>query len=132
MNVEIIVASFLNDASITALVGTRKAAVQLPQGTAMPAIIYNIIDNRPQPNLAANLDNQIARARVQINVLANDIAKLKQIHSAIRNVMDYVHKTTVAGKLVVSSRVDIMSQMDKDSETGVWNQSIDYIIQYYE
>ena len=132
MNVEIIVAGFLNHASITALVGNRKALYQLPQNSAMPAIVYNIVDNIPQPIVAYNEGPQMARARVQINVLANTIAEVKAIHAAIRSVMDFKHQQTVANKLVVSSRIDIMGPMDRDENTGVFNQPIDYFVLYYE
>jgi hypothetical protein len=132
MNVEIIVAGFLNHASITALVGNRKALYQLPQNSAMPAIVYNIVDNIPQPIVAYNEGPQMARARVQINVLANTIAEVKSIHAAIRSVMDFKHQQTVANKLVVSSRIDIMGPMDRDENTGVFNQPIDYFVLYYE
>jgi hypothetical protein len=74
----------------------------------------------------------MARARVQINVLANTIAEVKAIHAAIRSVMDFKHQQTVANKLVVSSRIDIMGPMDRDEETGVFNQPIDYFVLYYE
>jgi hypothetical protein len=132
MNVEVIVAAFLNHPTITALVGNRRALYQLPQNSAMPAIVYNIIDNIPQPVVNFSEGPQMARARVQINVLANTIAEVKNIHAAIRARMDFKHHQTVANKLVVSSRIDIMGPMDRDENTGVFNQPTDYFVMYYE
>lgn len=132
MNAEIIISTLLGNAAITALVGNRRALFQLPQNTAMPAVVYNLIDNVPEPVVAYQEGPQRARSRVQINVLANTIAEVKSIHATIRSVLDFTHQTTVAGKNVVSCRVDIMGPMDKDPDTGVFNQPIDYILQYYE
>lgn len=52
MNAELIIATLLSDASIVALVSTRRALAQLPQNSAYPAVVYNLIDGMPQPNVA--------------------------------------------------------------------------------
>ena len=132
MNVEIIVGALLNAPAITALVGDRKALAQLPQGTAMPAIVYQVIDALPRPNVNYASEPTMAVARIQINPLAQDIAKVKAIHSALRSVLDFKYNTIVAGKRVVSCRFSMLGPMDKDNEAGVWTQPADYIIIWYE
>lgn len=132
MNAEIIMASLLNAAGITALVGTRKALGQMPQNAAFPAIVYNLISNTPMPNVAYQNGAQRARARFQINPLALTVPEIKNIHTAIRTALDFKHHATVAGKLVVSCRISGMGIMDRDNDAGVWTQPADYILEYYE
>lgn len=132
MNPEIIIAALLADSSITALVSTRKALGQLPQNTAYPAIVYNVVDGVPQPNVAYQHGAQRAFSRVQINPLAQTIGEIKSIHAAIRNVLDFKHQQTVAGKLVVSCRFDSLQPMEKDLDANIWTQAADYILTYYE
>lgn len=132
MNPELIIASLLGHSSITALVGTRRALGQLPQNTSMPAIVYQVIDASPRPNLDYTDGPQMARARIQINPLAASIPEVKAIHSALRSVLDFKHNSVAAGKTVVSCRFDLLGPMDKDNEAGVWTQPADYVLQWYE
>lgn len=132
MNAEIIIAALLNSAGITALVGNRRALGQLPQNTSYPALVYQLIDNMPLPNVAYQNGAQRARARIQINPLAQTVAEIKSIHAAVRNVLDFKHQQTIAGKLVISCRLEIMQPMEKDIDANIWTQAVDYILDYYE
>ena len=132
MNAEIIIASLLNHASITALVGNRRAMTQLPQNSAMPALVYNVIDGVPEPNVAYNIGAQRAFARIQINPLGLTIPDVKSIHAAVRGAIDFTHQQIVAGKLVISCRFDNMSEMTKEIDSGIYTQPVDYILRYYE
>lgn len=132
MNAEIIVASLLNQSAITALVGNRRALGQLPQNTAMPALVYNIIDGVPEPNVAYQKGPQLAYARIQINPLALTIPEVKAIHAAIRGAIDFTHQQIIANKKVISCRFDTIRQIDRDIESGIWTQPADYILRYYE
>lgn len=132
MNPELLINALLSHASIQALVGDRKALAQLPQGTAMPAIVYQVIDAQPRPNVNYATEPNMAVARIQINPLAQSIPQLKSIHSALRSVLDFKHNSVVAGKRVVSCRFSMLGPMDKDNEAGVWTQPADYIIMWYE
>ena len=132
MNPELIVAAMLNTQGISALVGTRRAMTQLPQNTAFPALVYTVIDDIPLPNLRFNVVPQRAQARVQINPLAKTIAEVKTIHEQVRLAMDFKLQQTFAGKTVISSRLDIFGTPEKDLDTGIWTQSADYLLSYYE
>jgi hypothetical protein len=132
MNPELIVSALINHASITALVGTRRALGQLPQNTAMPALVYQVINADPRPNLNYASGAQRAQARIQFNPLAITIPEVKAIHAALRSVLDFKHNSIVAGKLIVSCRFDLLGPMDKDNEAGIWTQPADYILAYYE
>jgi hypothetical protein len=132
MNPEIIVAALLADVSIIALVGTRSALAQLPQNSAMPAIVYDIVSSVPNPVVAYASSAQMATARIQFNVLAKDIPKVKEIHNALRTLLDFRHNSIVSGKKIVSCRLEALWPMDKDNEAGVWIQPADYMLKWYE
>lgn len=132
MNPELIVAALLNVAGINALVGTRKALGQLPQNTAYPALVYQIVSGVPQPHLNYSGEPQMAQARIQINPLALTVGEVKAIHAAVRASMDFKLQQIVAGKRVVSCRLDNIGPADRDNEAGVWTQSADYLLMYYE
>jgi hypothetical protein len=132
MSAELIMASLLNAPAITNIVGTRRALGQLPQNTAYPALVYQLIDDIPRPNVSYKNGAQRTVARIQINPLAGSIAEVKSIHAAIRSVIDFKHHETVAGKLVVSCRLDMTQSMEKDIDSNIWTQPADYILSYYE
>lgn len=132
MNAEIIVANLLNVAGITDLVGNRRALGQLPQNSAMPALVYQVIDGVPEPNVAFQFGDQRAFARIQINPLALTIPELKSINAAVRAALDFKHQQTVAGKLIISCRFDTIREISRDLDSGVWTQPVDYILRYYE
>ena len=132
MNPEPIIAAMLNTQGISALVGTRRAMTQLPQNTTFPALVYTVIDDIPLPNLRFSDVPQRAQARVQINPLAKTIAEVKAIHEQVRLAMDFKLQQIFAGKTVISSRLDIFGTPEKDLDTGIWTQSADYLMSYYE
>ena len=132
MNPELIVAAMLNTTAINALVGTRKAMGQLPQNTTFPAIVYTIVDSSPQPHLNYSGERQMARARIQVNVIAKSISEIKAIFDAVRAAMDFKLQQTFASKTVVSSRLELMNPAEKDNDIGVWMQPVDYILMWYE
>lgn len=131
MNPELVIAALLSQAGVTAVIGTRKALGQLPQSIAYPALVYQIISAVPQPNLAAN-GSQLCMARIQLNPWASTIAEVKEIHAAIRTAIDFKRQAVFSGKLVVSCRVESMDGVEKDNEAGLWTQSVDYMLYYYE
>lgn len=132
MNPEIIVAAMLNNAGVIALVGDRRAMGQLPQNSAFPAIVFTIVDATAMPRLDFLAERQMARARIQINPIAQSIGEVKAILEAIRSAMDFKLQQVFAGKTVISSRVELLGPIDKDNDIGVFTQSVDYILMYYE
>jgi hypothetical protein len=132
MNPELIVASMLNVAGVTALVGNRRAMGQLPQNTAFPALVYTIVDATPTPHLNFSTERQMARARIQINPIAKSIAEVKSILDAVRAAMDFKLQQVYATKTVISSRMELLGPIEKDDDLGVWTQSVDYMLMWYE
>jgi hypothetical protein len=132
MSAELLIPAMLNHSSITALIGTRLALERLPTNSVMPACVYTVISDTPQPNVAYQNGQQLSRARIQINPLATTVTAVVQIHTAIRTLLDFKHRTTFSGMLVMSCRVETKGMYEKDDETGIWTRPVDYILQYYE
>jgi hypothetical protein len=132
MSAEQIISTWLADATITALVGSRRALSQLPQGTAYPALVYEVVTTTPRPHLNYATEPQEAMARVQLNPLAKDIATVKSIHSALRTLLDFKHNITIAGKTIISCRLGVIGLVEKDNDLGIWTQPADYMLRYYE
>jgi hypothetical protein len=132
ISAELLIATMLNTPSIVALVGTRRALVQLPPNTPMPALVYTVIDSKPTPTVAYQFGEQRALARIQINPLATTIGELKAIHEAVRTVLDFKHQTIIVGQKVISCRLDLMGPVDKDTDAGVWTQPYDYLLNFVE
>lgn len=132
MNPELIVAAMLNVAGVTNLVGNRRAMGQLPQNTAFPALVYTIVDATAMPHLNFSTERQMARARIQINPIAKSIPEVKSILDAVRAAMDFKLQQVYATKTVISSRMELLGPIEKDDDLGVWTQSVDYMLMWYE
>ena len=131
MNADLIAMSMLRHAAVAALVGSRVAVYQLPDSTAYPAIVVTSIDDTPRPNVDYTNGQQQQVARVQVNAFALDMPTVRQIQTAIRTAMDFQHRVTHAGHLVISSRLVLTGPQDRDPDTGIWTQPVDYALHYY-
>lgn len=131
MSIEEITASLLNAPGVTSIVGGRRALSQLPQGTAMPAIVYDGISTTPQITMNAASGPQLLISRVQITALALSPVDVAAIHAAVMSAMN-LKSGTFAGKQVSSVIRDLKTQVSKDNEAGVWYGSQDFIVHWYE
>lgn len=131
MSAELIIANMLNTATITNIVGSRRALAQLPQNAAYPALVYQVITDVAQPHINYATERQMSRARVQFNPLAKDIATMKSIHTALRTVFDFKHNLTIGSSTVISVRLESLGVVERDNDTGIWTQPSDYILMYY-
>jgi len=128
----LIVKTLLEYPAITALIGTRKAQAQLPQGCAMPALVYDFISSVPIPFMNYTSTEPID-IRVQFNPVAKTLGEVDQIHDAIKSVFEFVHQQTIAGKFVVIITREPSSPVAvRDADTGLWSSNQDYRITYIE
>ena len=132
MSAESLIAAWLTDSSIAALVGTRIALHELPQGTTYPNLVYHVLSTVPDPVLGYQVGNQRAWSRVQVNPQAATLAEVEAIHAAIKALLDFKHYVTVGGLLVVSSRRDNEGPVNKDAMTLAWTKPVDYKIYFGE
>jgi len=71
------------------------------------------------------------KSRIQINPLSHNIGEIKKILEAVNQSLNFVQNVFVGESLVVWSRCDLVGPMDKEDESGIWTQSVDYNIDYY-
>lgn len=132
MNPEIIISTWLQDASIAALIGSRYSTPVLPRNTEYPALVFNLVDAFPRPFVGAKTERELAQARIQFNPIAKNIADIKSIADAMRALFDCQNQQTIAGKLVVSMRLADVGAFEKDIDSGLFMQRYDYIMMWYE
>lgn len=73
---------FLETTSIKDVIGTRMFSDFLPQGSTLPAIVYDVIDTLAYEHLGGIAN--IARARVQIDSLADSRSAANSLADAVR------------------------------------------------
>ena len=131
MSAELITAALLNVSGVTSLVGTRRAVSQLPQGTAMPALVYESISTMPVMAVNASFGAQLLMSRMQVTALADNAAAVDSVLSAVMVAMN-LKSGTYATKSVVSVVRDLRTGISKDNDAGIWYASQDFIIHFYE
>lgn len=120
--------ALLQAPSLAALVGGRCALKELQQGTALPALVYQTITSNDTPYL--DDESGVTVFRLQINPLALDVPMVNLIHKTVAEALLPVCDQVVAGKRVVSVRSAGRSGFDKDSLTGAWTRSADYLVTF--
>ena len=131
MSIEEITASLLNTPGVTSIVGGRRAPSQLPQGTAMPAVVYDEIITTPQITMNAASGPQLLISRVQITALGLSRIDVAAIHAAVMSAM-HLKSGIYAGKSVASVIRDIRTGLAKDNDAGIWLGTQDFMIHWYE
>ncbi|MDO8694841.1 MAG: DUF3168 domain-containing protein [Sheuella sp.] len=131
MSAELITSALLNVSDVTSIVGTRRSVSQLPQGTSMPALVYESISTMPVMTVNASNGAQLLMSRVQVTALALNAAGVDSVLSAVMSAMN-LKSGTYAGKCVVSAVRDIRTGLAKDNDAGVWFGTQDFMIHWYE
>jgi hypothetical protein len=131
MSIELITSALLNVSGVTVLVGDRRALSQLPQGAAMPAVVYEGISTTPQLTMNAASGPQLLISRVQITALALNPGDVAAILTAVMAALN-LKSGTYAGKQVASVIRDIKTSITKDNDAGVWYGSQDFMVHWYE
>ncbi len=131
MSAELIVASLLNVAGVTNLVGTRRALGVLPQNCAMPALVYSVVDTMPVVTMNAIVGPQLLQSRIQVTALATTPAGVEQILTAVMAAMN-LRAGTYATTVVAWTLRDIKSPITRDNEAGLWYGSQDFVAHWYE
>lgn len=131
MGIEQIAGALLNVAGVTAIVGARRAVAQLPQGTAMPALVYDAVSNVPVITMNAASGPQLMTSRVQVTALADSADGVQTLLTAVMAAMN-LKSGTYAGCIVASVVRDLRTQITKDNDAGVWYASQDFMVHWYE
>jgi hypothetical protein len=107
------------------LVGDRRAASMLPEGSALPAVVYHTISAVPDDRVA---DAAVKRweCRVQIDIYSLTIPQLKQVLSATIVAMRVPTPTIVGGYSVIYSGIKFLAPVEHHQEPNLWRQSADF------
>jgi hypothetical protein len=118
-----------NDATLTATVpATKIMAGVLPLNTVLPAIGITQISG-VQTNYVSAPGN-MQRDRVQVTVEATTYPQGKAIIDLIRDVFATYKRGTVNGFACDSVVPDLVGPDLWDSQTGIYTQSIDFIVRW--
>jgi len=126
----LLAAALLNQPAIIAIVGNRIALKQLKAGTALPALVYTVVDVNPTAYVN---EAGYETMRLQINPLAETAERVQQIHDAAQAALDGLHGAELAGCRVIAVRRDTAGPEDiTDADNGhaVWTWPRDYIVIY--
>lgn len=126
--IESIIQTLLSVPSIQAVVGPCIALQQLPQNTAYPAIVHQIVSSEPLEMLCAPAVTY--NSRVQINPVAPDMATVNQLHGLIKTALESDAARMVGSRRVISCRQQGFGPATKDEFTGMWTKSVDYILRH--
>lgn len=112
-----------NDAKIQELVGNRIYHLQVPEETAAPYIVYQIISSVPQSCICGM--KQTENKRVQISVWSESDVEASKIAETIEAVM-------CLGSELSSRDIEQTSKLNeidrKDADTGLIGKQIDFEI----
>ena len=131
MNVAQIVAAVLTVPAITAIIGTRLARVQLPQGSPLPGLVYSVPNSKRIPRMNLTSGPQLMRSRIQVTGLATNPEGVDQLLDLVNAALD-LKSGTYAGVKVSLIESDIRADALRDPDTGNWYGSQDFIMFWYQ
>ena len=130
MGIESGVVARLNAVSaVTSLVGARIYANTLPDSTAHPAIIYQVISDVPFDSILGE-DPGKNLARIQFTIIADSTASRIAVNDAIKTALKRF-KGASGDVTILDSRLDNVVDLPYDIETGETARVADYMI-YFE
>ncbi len=130
MSAAAIVAALLNDPLIVAAVGGRIARRRLPQGSALPGLVYTLPNSIPVPRMNLISGPQLERTRIQVVGLAMTSDGVDQVLDLVKSTLA-MKSGTYAGALVAGVESDIRLDVDQDPSDGVWYGPQDFIMLWY-
>ena len=130
MGIESGVVARLNAVSaVTSLVGARIYANTLPDSTAHPAVIYQVISDVPFDSILGE-DPGKNLARIQFTIIADSTASRIAVNDAIKTALKR-YKGASGDVTILDARLDNVVDLPYDLETGETARVADYMI-YYE
>lgn len=115
---------------LSALVGAKIYPLVVPQNTAYPAVVYQVISKIPnsEPCQGEQHSENVQQARMQVSIYAEKYEQIVAIDEAIRSALDY-YKGTV-GTVQISSLRFLSARDLYAQEALVYHRAIDYRIIY--
>jgi len=118
-----------NASSVTSLTSTRIYNLQLPQETAMPAIVFQRITTS-RDLIAHGGALGLAEAIVQVSIYAETVTSVRALSEAVR-VLLHVYKGTLNSVEIILSR--LVNEVDLfDSELEIYHVAMDFQVKFRE
>lgn len=115
-------------APLVARVGTRIALAELPEGSAFPAVVYQVVSDTPPLRLCGQ--STAGMARVQVNPLAVDAEDVGELQALVLAALLSDASRTVASVHVRSARLVGRGPWSHDQSTGAWTRPFDLQVFY--
>ncbi len=128
MSAEKVIHTLLVGASaVTAVAGTRIYPGELPQGATLPALGVSHLSSAELDTISKAAGYSLMESRIEVTVLAYDYASLKSLLRLVRQACNY-QAGVIAGYLVTSIRRELVGPDMRDSDLGIYTQTIDFTV----
>ena len=114
-------------AAVTGLVSNRIYADTLPDGTTLPAIIYQIVSDVPYELLI--VDTDLYRCRVQFTIISDTKAETISIADALKTALKRF-SGTASDITIMDCRLENQYDLQYDLATNETARMADYIFIY--
>lgn len=132
MSADAVINALLTGAApVTALVGTRIYPAVAPENTPAPFIAFELVSNVRLPRIDAQAAAHLARARVQVNLVAEAYATVKALRAAVVAACQF-QRGILAGVSVVSVLPEGDGPISFDAALGLFHQPVDFSVTLFE
>lgn len=132
MSAESVTYALLSGAGpVTSVVGTRIYPIAAPLGTVLPLITYEHISSVRLGRLDAASPTHPVRTRVQVNLLAADVATLKNLRAAVTAALQF-QRGAIGGSTVISVLPDVQGPDSFDAGMQAYHQPLDFLVTHLE
>ena len=132
MSAETIVNTVLaGNTALAAVVGARIYPGELPQGCALPAVGISHISTVPVARIDASAPYTLVQSRIEATAICKDYVTLKDVVKKVRAAANY-QRGAIAGFTVVSITRESTGPDMRDSDLGLYSQSVDLMVTWYE
>lgn len=134
MSAEAVIYALLStDDDVTAAVGTRIYPEMLPEGRPAPALVYRLISQVQQDDVALDQAVQLMTARIQVDAIASNesYAARKALLLAVRRAC-HAQRGTIAGVAGVVVRALFEGPDLQHERAGLSSGSIDFQVVFQQ
>lgn len=133
MSAEKVIHTLLTAASaVTTVVNSRIYPAELPQNSVLPALIVSHMTSVTLPTIDAIAAYTVVQSRVEVTILTkDDYPALKSLLKKVRQACEYQYGS-ISGIQVISITRDLVGPDARDSDLGVFSQTIDFLVTWQD
>ena len=113
--------------AVTSIVATRIFPGQLPEGTALPALVIEHISSVRLGRLDAQAATHPTQTRVQVNLLASTYPQLKALRDAVTAALQF-QRGALGGGAVITILPDVAGPDLIDPAMTLFHQPLDFLV----